>query len=503
MPSGKKIILYELNEVPWVVVDSFVASHPHSNLASLMARGQSLTTVLINETAPLQPWRTWPSFHTSQLASDHNSIDLGQDPGTFHGATMWDAAETAGLTVGLFGPMQSWPARPLRTGGFWIPDTFARDEVCFPTSINRFQAFNLAATKENGFSPDTALRPGALARVGYDLVRRGMTAKTAWYLSRSVLRERKDGRNKAGRSILQALPCFDLYWRLHRRHAPALSIFFTNHVAGMMHRYWGDAMADYKTVEPDYVPDPVFATMITRAMEVADAQFGRIRRYVDNHPDTILMIAGSMGQEAIAKGHRPPQVVLSDPERLFKALGLGPIEVGSAMYPSYSLLLSKDDDPDAVIKAFGSLTAANGNAVLDRFRMTGRTLQFSVPYTSGVASPTELMTFTPLGATTSRTEQLDHLGMELRTRLGGANTGYHIPEGITVVYGKGIAPDPSRTRVDLLDKAPSILANILGVPPAPTMAGKPTLFTDLGVTPPATTQPAAAPPVAQASATPA
>jgi hypothetical protein len=378
--------------------------------------------------------------------------------------------------VGIFGPMQSWPAKEFAAGGFWIPDTFARTEECVPPSINRFQAFNLAATRENGFSPDASLRPSALARVGYDLVRRGLAPASALELSRGLLRERKDSRYKGGRSIMQVIPCFDLYWRLHRRTQPALSIFFTNHVAGMMHRYWGDAMEGYDRVESGYTPDPVFATMIGRAMDVADQQFARIRRYVDKHPDTVFLIAGSMGQHAVPVTFGANQLVLSEPERLFAALGFGPVELGLAMYPSISLQLADDADTTAVAQAIGSVTTPTGTAVFTSFRQTGRTVQFTIPLDTGVDSAAESVTFTPLGATTPTTATLSSLGISVRERMGGSNTGYHVPEGIAVAYGAGIPHDPSRSAVDLLDMAPSLLANVLGVDPPPSMRGKPTLF---------------------------
>jgi hypothetical protein len=486
--SDRRLIVYELNEVPWAVVDSYVAERPQSNLASLLSHGTSLTTVLHNETAGLQPWRTWPSFHTSQLANDHNSYDLGQDPDTFRGTTMWDAAAAAGRKVGIFAPMQSWPARTFPAGGFWIPDTFARNEECVPSSINRFQAFNLAATKENGFSPDSTLRPTMLAKVGYDLVRRGLTPRSALALTRGVLRERRDSRYKAGRSIMQVIPCFDLYWRLHRTTTPDLSIFFTNHVAGMMHRYWGDAMEGYDKVESDYQPDPIFATMITRAMDVADSQFARIRRYVDAHPGTVFLIAGSMGQTAVPLSYGADQLVLDEPERLFGALALGQVEMGLAMYPSISLQLPESADAPAVAAAVQSIATASGASVFSSFRQTGRTVQFTIPLDTGVTSATDTVTLTPLGSTTSQTARLEDLGIAVRQRMGGSNTGYHVPEGIAVAYGAGIDVDPSRRAVDLLDMAPSLLANLLGVDPPQSMRGHPTLFGPAAGTT-ATTQP--------------
>ena len=109
---------------------------------------------------------------------------------------------------------------------------------------------------------------------------------------------RRDARHKAARSIYQALPSFDLYWRLHKKTRPQLSIYFTNHVAGMMHRYWGDAVPEYGQ-QYDYQPDEVFKNFVTEAMDVFDTQLGRILKFIARNPNTILMLASSMGQAAI------------------------------------------------------------------------------------------------------------------------------------------------------------------------------------------------------------
>ena len=45
-----------------------------------------------------------------------------------------------------------------------------------------------------------------------------------------------------------------------------------------------------------------------------------------------------------------------------------------------------------------------------------------------------------------------------------------------LAYGSGVTPDPSCKEVDVLDVAPSLLANVLGVEPGPTMLGIPSLF---------------------------
>jgi predicted AlkP superfamily phosphohydrolase/phosphomutase len=63
----------------------------------------------------------------------------------------------------------------------------------------------------------------------------------------------------------------------------------------------------------------------------------------------------------------------------------------------------------------------------------------------------------------------------VRSRLGGGNTAYHVPDGILITAGDGIGSGGNRAEVSILDAAPSLLA-LLNVEPTPDMRGRPGLF---------------------------
>lgn len=474
MSAGpRSVILYELNEVPWRVVDLYTAERPGSNLGTLLASGLSLTTEN-HDPVPLQPWRTWPTFHTSMYTEEHNSFDLGQDPSTFRGVPIWDVAEAAGLPVGLFGPLQSWPSRKFAHGGFFVPDTFSRTAETFPDALRHFQQFNITMTRENTFSSEDGPDGRQMLSTGLDLLRRGLTPSSMLTLGSQLVRERRDGRYRGRRSTMQVLPTFDLYWRLHRRTHPHLSIFFTNHVAGMMHRYWGDWVADYAQSE-GYVPDPVFGGFVATAMDMTDRQLGRIRRYVDSNPGTVLVVAGSMGQGPIPYRHLDETFVLDAPDRLLEALRLGRADVGLAMYPRISLAFEGEDDASASTGPLQSVEGHGCGPVFRDFNVNGRTVSFEINFDEVGAGADETLTFVPLHGE-RLTGAPDALGIAVRARTGGGNTAYHIPEGILLAYGAGIGPGGGRAPVDILDVAPSLLANVLDVAPPPTMRGTASLF---------------------------
>lgn len=469
----RRVVIYELNEVPWQVVDLYVAEHPGSTLTRLLDRGLSLTTEN-HDPVPLQPWRTWPTFHTSLYTDDHNSFELGQDPATFRGRAIWDVAEAAGLAVGLFGPLQSWPARPFAHGGFFVPDTFSRTAQTYPPELRRFQQFNITMTKENTFSSVRDPDPRDIVVTGIDLLRRGLTPASVVALASQLVQERRDPRYRGRRSTMQVLPSFDLYWRLHLRQRPDLSIFFTNHVAGMMHRYWGDWVPDYAETE-DYRPDPIFAAFVPEAMDITDRQLGRIVQLVDRDPETVLVVAASMGQGPIPYRHLDRTFVLEAPERLLAELGLGVADVGLAMYPRVAFAFNTPEDAAASVDVLKSAHGEGCGPIFRDFSANGLTVSFEINYDELGDGEDEKLVFVDRGGM-RKTRMPSDLGIAVRNRTGGGNTAYHVPAGMLLAYGAGIAADSRRVGVNILDIAPSLLSNVLGVEPGLEMNGAPILF---------------------------
>ncbi len=452
-----KVVLYELNEVPWEIVDLYVRHRPESHLAGMLPRSRCQTTHN-SDPSHLSPWRTWPTFHTGLHSEDHNSFELGQDPGTFRGTTIWDVAEQEGLRVGLFGPLQSWPPREFEHGGFYVPDTFARTPATIPTSLSRFQEFNLRMTSELGFSPDAPFGPGRMIGAGFDMVRNGLSPWSTVRLARHLVRERRDARYKAGRSMMQVLPAFDLFWRLVGKTDTDLSIFFSNHVAGMMHRFWGDAVPGYST-QYGYEVDDVFGAFVFDAMDLFDHQLGLMLRRVDKRPDTVLIVAASMGQASIPYHHINETYVVDDPSRLASALGLGSVEKGLAMYPMNSMEFPTEAAALRAIEIL-PLVMSGGDPLISDVRVDGVSVSFRVRVEfDGAELSRELEFRTEVDGPVS-TGAIEDLGISTAKRLGGGNTAYHIPDGIFITYGRDIEPEDSRAVFDIRTASSEVLHHL-------------------------------------------
>lgn len=461
MPIARQVVLYELNEVPWEIVDYHVAARPDSALAGLLSSASCLTTTSEERVIDLQPWRTWPTLHRSLWVRDHNSWDVGQDPSTFRGVDIWKVAARAGKRVGVFGALQSWPARRFPDNGFHVPDTFARTSSTVPRSLRRFQEFNLAMTAENRFAAAAEVRLSELPIVAADLLRHGLTARSALTLAEHLVDERRDPSRRAFRAVMQVVPAFDLFWRLQLRRRPDLSVFFTNHVATMLHRYWED------TVE-----DGPGATLVLEALDLFDRQLARMLAWQRFHPDAVVVIASSMGQGRVPKGDLGDVFVLDDAPRLAATLELDGALPQVGMYPAQSLVLPSEEAA-AIARQRLESVAHNQGAMFRELRANGRTVSFEIDYLTDAATVIGGVTFEIDG--NKRWTPIPQLGITVRSRPGGGNTGEHIPEGVLIAVGDSISADASRREVSVLDVAPSLLA-LIGVDPDESMTGRQGVF---------------------------
>ena len=126
----RKIILFELNEVPWCIVDDHVARRPDGALALMLRRSAQYETVAA-DTGHLSPWRTWPSVHRGVPDERHLIGDLGQDHVAADEAypPVWQLLHERGARVGVGGSLHSSPPpADMQTYAFYLPDAFAADD---------------------------------------------------------------------------------------------------------------------------------------------------------------------------------------------------------------------------------------------------------------------------------------------------------------------------------------------------------------------------------------
>ena len=162
----KNIILFEINEVPFRVIDQYCDMRPQSTLARVLSRSRQYETVTEDSLA-LDPWISWPTMHRGVPDEKHQILHLGQvlDEVDVQYPPIWRLLKQAGVSVGVFGSLHS-SAVPDDAAdySFYVPDCFDNEVYAQPRSLETFQEFNLRMTRDSARNVSRKLPVGAAAK---------------------------------------------------------------------------------------------------------------------------------------------------------------------------------------------------------------------------------------------------------------------------------------------------------------------------------------------------
>ena len=323
---SKKIIFYELNEIPKKVVEFSALLYPDSAL-SLLAKYSRKYETIAQDIGHLSPWITWPSLHRGVSNKLHQIRSLGQNltDVNVHFPTVWDIISRADLKVGVFGSLQSYPLpKNVNDYCFYVPDTFAAGSECFPEKLSRFQEFNLGLVARQGRDPNKELRLKNAIQFLKFSPHLGLSARTALNIAKQIISERFIDDRTVRRRTIQIEIAFDFYFKALCSTKPDISFFFTNHVASSMHRYWPAVFPqDYDELKYDKEWINRWKDEIPYTLRVANYQLTKLMRFVQMNSGWRLIVASSMGQAAVQD--RPAmfnQALITDPSKLLQCFGI-------------------------------------------------------------------------------------------------------------------------------------------------------------------------------------
>ncbi len=239
--TGRKVLLLEINEITWDLIDPFIAQGKLPNFARLKQEGTWGTPLSVDRPPQLDPWITWTTVHTGQPQEEHNVFFLQQPPETIKAKRIWERCAEQGLKVGVFGSLCSWPPRPV--DGFYVPDTFSPDAQTWPENLEPIQTLNLTYTRSVRLPTDQDTLTFK-ARLAAQLVKLGLGLGALAQIGRQLAAERLNPKTRWKRVALQPLVNFMFFSKLYKQHRPQFATFHTNHVAHYQHTYW-------KAMQPD------------------------------------------------------------------------------------------------------------------------------------------------------------------------------------------------------------------------------------------------------------
>ena len=430
--SNHPLVLLEINEVPWRLIDHYRLQQGFPNIKRFFEQAHCFTTRAV-DTGELSPWVTWPTLHRGMNNEAHKVRNLGQDPNTFCGTPIWEEFRKAGASIGVCGAMQSWPPVDPGANGFFVPDTFAHDSQCFPSSLAPFQAFNLGQVKKN---------PRVLSRSSIGLIEglkvarsalsSGVRMRTLFRIAEQLVAERLDPSKLARRPIFQTVLFWDIFCKLFNlANPPAYSSFFTNHVAGIMHRYWRDvfpedfpAAANSSEHTKENTNEHTNEPTMRFALSVLDDMLGDVLEWSRRHPNIIFVFAASMGQGPVYRHeHEGKEIIVSDLSKLMNVIGLSSEDYVPllAMVPQVAVEIS-----DKAKRQHAIIQFSNCRTMLDepfiKTQEIGATLSITVATSNRAAIDAGKFI---LGDTEITWEAAGIHAIDIEP-----GTGYHIPEGV-------------------------------------------------------------------------
>jgi len=444
-PARRPLVLYELNEVPWRVVDWYTAKRPGCELSRVLERSATFTTHTRDE-GELHPWCTWPTLHRGVYNTTHNIRFINQDKRCAEDyPPVWETAARAGRNVGVFGSLQSYPVPASPAYAFYVPDTFAPGPEAHPPRYSPFQRFNLRQTRADGaISQDLSLGGGVMRDLAA-FPRMGVTARTLAALAGQVVRERIAPMNRVRRSLLQPVLAFDVFMDAVRRYRPEFCTFFTNHVASVMHRYWKYTFPEDFNFRIETPQDVFNAQNVRIGMDIADRQIGVLRRYVEAR-DGQLAIASSMGQEAIDRGEYAGELRISNARALADLVGFDkPFRHLLAMQPDFNFEFESEGDRIEFVDRVSRLVDEAGQTIWYNVSVAGRTLNLALASSGDVVRNNAL--YLARGDGTLDRVALDRAGMKVIVRDEG--TGYHQPKGILIWFASRMHAHGTREQIEL------------------------------------------------------
>lgn len=462
--SRKKVLLVELNENTWDLIDPLIEAGKLPTFARLKREGAWGAPLSVDMPPQMDPWITWTTLYTGRPQDEHNVFFLQQPPESIRAKRIWEICQEEGLSVGVYSSLCSWPP-PRGLKGFYIPDTFAPDTATHPETLRPIQELNLTYTRSVRLPSDN---DGLMfkARLGTKLLSLGLRPATLARIARQLARERTNPKVRWQRVALQPLVNFDFFKRLYRQHKPDFATFHTNHVAHYMHTYW-------KAMQPEIFPQETtpeevetFGGAIEYGYRSADELLKNMLNLIDR--DTVLVVASSMGQKPfvseLKRGKRIGQ--LRSLDRLLEILDAGKsVRALSTMSDQFNLY----PDTHATMKSvMGRLESAYVDSPA-RPMFNIDTVENSLTVTLRHYDETheDSRCFFPHRAGDENSFRYE----DLVYGTGMVKSGCHDPKGIMLIYGAGVRAGGRLANCDNLDVAPTLL-NLLNIEAPTEMRGR-------------------------------
>jgi hypothetical protein len=452
-PAQRKIILFELNEVPLRIIQYYVKGYPNSTFAKIWNQSTKYETYS-EDVGHLSPWITWPSLHRGVANNKHFISDFGEDLTEQNKAfpNLWEILAKHKVSLGIFSSLHTYPPpTSFENYSFYVPDMFALGRECFPDNLQPFQNFNIAMSRESGLNVKGSIVWKDALRFMASMPSLGIRPQTVFQTIGQMVDEQQDKWKVVRRRTYQSVFAFDVFYKQLKKHQPSFTSFFTNHVASSMHRYWAAAFPeDYSEINLPRAWFETYAKEIEFTMRKADDMLARLISFTQQNPEYDLWIASSMGQEATLANERSTMLLITDVSRFMQYLGIPDTAwvKNTSMIPQFNFTIN-----EAFISQFESQ--------LQQIRIQGKPISYRNKghgfFSIDVGHPDIVQLEITHNHLPINPLEMGFSNVEIQDKSG--STAYHIPQGSLLIYSPVKQPGSAIQQISTLDIAPSLLAN--------------------------------------------
>ncbi len=466
MPAAPspKVILVELNEITWRLLDPLLQSGELPTFSELIDRGARGTPIAVENPPDLDPWISWMTVYTGRPPEEHGVKFLEQPPETVHGSKIWDIVADAGKSVGVFGSIMSWPPRQ-GVKGFWVPGTFSPGPETYPADLQPIQDMNLKYTRahtpqSNGVKIGKFAMLRSLRKLG---LKASTLAEVAGYFGRRAVGAAKEWEKVS----LQPLINLDLFEKQWAKHRPDFATFHSNHVAHYQHRYWRSTDPAPFLEKPSDEEVKKFGGAIRHGYRVADRLLRRVRKLAG--PETTLVIASGLGQQPyVAEEFRDGRTVvrMQDVDKVLDLAGVaGKGRAYSVMAPQYNIEFSNPSDQARAVKSLRAAYYKSPDHPLISVTEVGNAICVNIMQKLPRPIDWDADCVFP---ETGRTVKMRNLAAE---KDPTPKQGYHDKPGVLILAGPGVRAGVKIGECSTLDLAPTMLT-LLGLTVPESMKGR-------------------------------
>jgi hypothetical protein len=230
--TPKRLILLELNEINFDVVENYIAldAMRFPSLKKLL-NCPKIRTTSEKSYDELEPWIQWTSVHTCKQFAEHSIFRLGDMVGSGI-PQIFEQLEIAGYKVGAISPMNT--ENRLKSPSYFMPDPWTKTQSD-PSWWSRMLTQVITQTvNENAKSHITA-KSGLLLTLG--LLRFARIEHYKKYISLIVASRHKPWL----KALVLDLFLHDIHWSMFNCKMPNFSVLFLNAGAHIQHHYFFNA----------------------------------------------------------------------------------------------------------------------------------------------------------------------------------------------------------------------------------------------------------------------